>query len=326
MTGPAPWPAGAPAAAAPSTGRAAAPRRTAPLPADLKTGGIVPQREPDRFTVRVRTPMGRLLPAHLRALAACAERFGSGELHLTVRQTPEILGVPRDALPGLLAALAAAELGRAAAGPVVRAVSGCSGCQVTPNGLVDSLGLGLEADVRFFGRPCPAKFKLTFAGCPTDCVRAKGADLGFVGRVEVEVDPGRCERCGLCGETCREGAITADTTGLPVVDPQACVGCAHCVRACPAGALRAARTGLDVYAGGKHGRHPRSGERIATMITEDQALESIERTLAWYRRHGCSGERLGAALDRLGTEDLAATLAENTDNGPLHIRPDLVSE
>jgi dissimilatory sulfite reductase (desulfoviridin) alpha/beta subunit len=254
--------------------------------------------------------MGQLDSSRLRALADCAERFGSGDVHLTVRQTPEILDVPQEALSELLEALGAAGLRTAAAGPVVRAVSGCSGCRITPNGLVDTLALGLAADARFFGRRCPSKFKITFAGCPTDCVRAKGADLGFVGRVEVALDSNLCQGCLVCVDACREGAITTDEDGMPVVDRQRCLGCSQCVRACPEGALQATNAGLDVYVGGKHGRHPRPGTMIATMHPEDDALESIERVVGWYQEHGRPRERLGATADRLGIEGVAAAVVD----------------
>lgn len=291
-------------------GRDNTPAPAGPTPplSDLKSGGIVPQRQAGRHSVRVRTPMGQLDASGLRALADCAEGFGSGEVHLTVRQTPEILDVPREAIPGLLEALAAAGLRPAAAGPVVRAVSGCSGCRITPNGLVDTQALGLAADARFFGRRCPSKFKITFAGCPTDCVRAKGADLGFVGRVEVALDPDLCRGCLVCVDACREGALTPGEAGSPVIDRQRCLGCSQCVRACPVGALQAAQVGLDVYVGGKHGRHPRPGTKVATMYPEDDALELIERLIRWYQEHGRPRERLGTAADRLGIERVAAAV------------------
>jgi dissimilatory sulfite reductase (desulfoviridin) alpha/beta subunit len=287
---------------------ATAPAEAIPPPADLKSGGIIPQRQAGLHSVRVRTPMGQLDSSRLRALADCAERFGSGEVHLTVRQTPEILDVPQEALSELLGALAAAGLRPAAAGPVVRAVSGCSGCRVTPNGLVDTLALGLAADTRFFGRRCPSKFKITFAGCPTDCVRAKGADMGFVGRVKVALDPESCKGCLICVDACREGALTSDEDGMPVIDQQRCLGCSQCVRACPVGALQAAHAGLDVYVGGKHGRRPRPGTKVATMCPEDDALELIERIISMYQEHGRPRERLGSAVDRLGIEGFAAAV------------------
>lgn len=291
-------------------GGVASPPDTTALPfTHGKSGGVIPQRQTGRHSVRVRTPMGQLDPSALRTLADCAERFGSGGVHLTVRQTPEILDVPAEALSELLETLAAAGLQPAAAGSVVRAVSGCSGCRITPNGLVDTLALGLAADDRYFGERCPSKFKITFAGCPTDCVRAKGADLGFVGRIQVALDQESCRGCLMCVDACREGAITSDEQGMPVVDRQRCVGCAQCVRACPAGALRGEAVGLDVYVGGKHGRHPRPATRVATMYPEDDALELIRRVITWYREHGRHRERLGSVVDRLGIEELATVFS-----------------
>jgi MinD superfamily P-loop ATPase len=58
----------------------------------------------------------------------------------------------------------------------------------------------------------------------------------FIGGEVAEVDPDRCEGCGLCAETCRFGAISLG----PVcrIDAIACEGCRACSHACPTGAIR----------------------------------------------------------------------------------------
>lgn len=268
--------------------------------ANLKSGGFIRQRQRDLYTVRVRTPMGRLTPERLRVIADCAERFGSGVVHLSIRQTPEITGVPFARFDDLVAALAAGGMSPASCGPRVRAVSGCSGCETNPNGLVDTQRLGLDTDARFFGAPCPAKFKITFSGCPIDCTRAKCADLGFVGMATPELKRDLCTACGICFAVCKEGALTADDEGLPVRNDALCIGCGDCVKVCPTDALCHARVGLAVYAGGKHGRHPRTSDHVADLLPEEFVFDIIERTLAWYTAEGKKGERLGHVIERLG--------------------------
>lgn len=274
--------------------------------ANLKSGGFIRQRQPNLYTVRVRSPMGRLTPAKLRVIADCAERFGSGIVHLSIRQTPEITGVPLDKFDELVAALAEADMKPASCGPRVRAVSGCSGCEINPNGLVDTQRLGLETDERFFGFDCPAKFKITFSGCPIDCTRAKCADLGFTGMADPELDSELCNACGICIEVCKEKALAADDEGKPVRDNALCIGCGDCVKVCPTDAMTNAVVGLAVYAGGKHGKHPRIANHVADLLPEELVPQVIENTLAFYIAEGKRGQRLGHVIERTGVERYAA--------------------
>lgn len=268
----------------------------------LKSGGFIKERSRDLFTVRVRTPMGRITPERLRVIADSAERFGSGVVHLSIRQTPEITGVPLDRFEELVATLAEAGMAPASCGPRVRAVSGCSGCEINPNGLVDTQDLGLEMDGRYFGTPCHAKFKMTFSGCPIDCTRAKCADLGFTGMIEPALDASACTACGLCLRACKEGALTADADGRPVRESTACTGCADCVKVCPTDAMSPARTGVAVYVGGKHGKRPRIADHVADLLPVVEVGAVIDGSLAWYQEHGRKGERLGHVIERLGVE------------------------
>jgi anaerobic sulfite reductase subunit C len=276
--------------------------------ATLKAGGIIGQRQPGLFTVRIRTVMGLLTAAHFRALAEAAERYGDGNLHISVRQSPEILGVAHENLVELSDRLGEAGLQTAICGPRVRAVAGCSGCTVNRLAVIDTRGLGVAIDERFVGLPTPAKFKVTIAGCPNDCVRAKGADLGFVGTLVPVVDHDECTTCGLCVATCRAAALSAGDDGTPIVDESRCAGCGACMRACRAAAIKATRSGLAVYAGGKHGRAPRAADHVADHVPLELAPEIVAATLDWYAARGTRGERLGLVFDRLGLGDYVSAV------------------
>jgi len=270
--------------------------------ANLKAGGFIKQRQKDLFTVRVRTPMGTLGADRLRVIAEAAERFGDGRVHLSIRQTPEIVGVSYERFDELVDLLAAHGMKPASCGPRVRAVSGCSGCTINPKGLVDTQRLGAEMDALFFGTPCPAKFKMTFSGCGNDCTRAKCADLGFLGMVRPYIDTAACTACGLCVATCLEGSLETGPDGVPLLDASTCTGCADCTRICPVSALTAEKTGFAVYAGGKHGRLPRVADHVADLLPEELVPDVIERTLAWYQEHGARGQRLGHVIEATGVQ------------------------
>ncbi len=68
-------------------------------------------------------------------------------------------------------------------------------------------------------------------GCPLacrwcanpECISPK-PELGFLENL--------CLRCGACSESCPEGAISLDATGLPVLDRTRCTACGECVLVC----------------------------------------------------------------------------------------------
>lgn len=69
-----------------------------------------------------------------------------------------------------------------------------------------------------------------------------GAWQSLAGRVNpflLQVDPARCNHCGLCQEVCPVQAVTMVGSQGPVADSH-CVRCGRCVDACPNSALRIA--------------------------------------------------------------------------------------
>lgn len=62
---------------------------------------------------------------------------------------------------------------------------------------------------------------------------------------KAEIDPGKCDRCGICEESCRFEAIH----GLQV-DRHACEGCGLCARLCPVQAVELVeQEGAEVFLG-----------------------------------------------------------------------------
>ena len=59
-------------------------------------------KDPNVATIRLRVPIGIVYPEQLDILKEAALRYGDGRLHLTVRKTIEIPGVPRKDLDLLL--------------------------------------------------------------------------------------------------------------------------------------------------------------------------------------------------------------------------------
>jgi len=146
--------------------------------------GIYEQREDGAYMVRVRGAGGVFLPHQLERIAELSEKYGSGVVHITVRQDIQIHRVLVQDLPAILGSLLEVELSsRGGGGNTVRNVTACplaGACadevfDVTP--YVLSLTEYLLADRANFN--LPRKFKVAFSGCSKDCGLASVADLGF---------------------------------------------------------------------------------------------------------------------------------------------------
>jgi anaerobic sulfite reductase subunit C len=276
--------------------------------AALKTGGFIKEKEKDLFALRLRVPVGKISADHLCVIGEIAKKYGSGKLHLTVRQGIEIQDIPFSDLQTAREELEATGVRIGACGPRFRVVTACPGAAVCPNGLVDSAGLGLAADERFYGQSegldLPHKFKVTFAGCLSCCPKPQENDIGFHGQVEPELHEDECNGCGICEVTCKEGAITMGDNALPVRDEAKCTYCGDCIKSCPTDAWKIQRTGLAAYAGGRWGRHPELGKKIADFVAPDQAMDMIAGVLKFYKDAGRRGERLGVTINRVGLDEL----------------------
>ena len=60
---------------------------------NLKAGGFIKERGKDLFTVRLRVPGGRMSIARLKKIAEVADKFGGEFVHLSVRQSIELINI-----------------------------------------------------------------------------------------------------------------------------------------------------------------------------------------------------------------------------------------
>lgn len=267
---------------------------------ELKSGGFIKQTQKDLFTVRLRCPGGKVTAERLRKAAEIAEKYGRGEVHISVRQSIEVPYVNYRHFDSIAESLKEINWSVASCGPRVRVPTACAGCSYNPNGLTDSQGICAEVDKRFFGIPTGHhKFKISFSGCPIDCFRTREMDLGFQGIVEPRLVEDLCNGCELCVKACEDGALHMEKD-LPVRDWDKCIHCGDCIKVCPMDSMVSARTGWLARVGGKHGKHPYYAYEVAKFLTDEQVFALIEKTLGWYKENGKGRERIGAIIERTG--------------------------
>lgn len=269
---------------------------------ELKSGGFIKQTQKNLFTVRLRCPGGKVTSDRMRKAAEIAEKYGRGEVHISVRQSIEVPYVHYKHFDEIAESLRDLNWSVASCGPRVRVPTACAGCEYNPNGITDTQGICAEVDKRYFGTPTGHhKFKVSFSGCPIDCFRTREMDLGFQGVLEPELVEDLCNGCELCVKGCEEGALQMEGE-LPVRDWDKCIYCGDCVKVCPVDAMLSKRIGWLARVGGKHGKHPYFSYEVANFLTDEQVFSLIEKTVEWYREKGVGRERIGAVIERLGLD------------------------
>jgi sulfite reductase (ferredoxin) len=150
--------------------------------------GIRAQQQADSCSVGLAVLRGRMNPAELRAVAALADRYGTGDLRATNMQNLLVLNVRRERAPALAGELEAAGL-RVGASPFWRGTVACTGTEFCKLALTETKGFArtlvedLETRLPGFAQ----HVKLHITGCPNSCGQHWIADIGLEGK-KLKVD------------------------------------------------------------------------------------------------------------------------------------------
>jgi ferredoxin-nitrite reductase len=143
--------------------------------------GVHSQAQPGVSYIGVSVPVGRLPAPQMRALAEIAERFGSGEIRLTVWQNLILPDIQNEHLEAAQAALLEAGL-KFTAGRVLSGTVACTGNQGCKFAQTDTkthaVALAALLDERF-ALSQPVNLHVT--GCPNSCAQHYIGDIGLMG-------------------------------------------------------------------------------------------------------------------------------------------------
>ena len=278
----------------------------------VKGRGFLINRGTECFSGRV-VPAGTMFSAHdLKMVGECAEKFGSGKVTFTSRQTAEIPGIPFDKIEEAEAFLAKENLYFGGTGAKVRPITACKGTTCV-YGNYDTQALALEMHNRFYigmsDVKLPHKFKIGIGGCPNSCMKPSLNDIGIEGHKVFEFDSEKCRGCKKCAvmNNCPVRAVSA-VDGKVVIDEK-CLSCGVCVGKCPFGAVPTEVEPLcRIYVGGTWGKTTRIGTPLKRLVPVSQVGDIVESAMLWYRENGYVKERFGVTIDRVGVESLEAAL------------------
>ena len=280
----------------------------------VKGRGFLRNRGTDRFSGRIVTVAGLFTPDQLHAIAECSEKYGNGKVIFTARLAAEIVGIPFDKIPEAEAFMAERGLYFGGTGAKVRPITACKGTtcvygnidtQALAKVIYDKFYIGMR-DVKL-----PHKFKIGVGGCPNSCMKPSLNDVGVEGCRAFSFDSELCRGCKKCAvaESCPTKAVSV-VNGKAVIDTSKCTSCGVCVGKCPFGAVpKEAASVCRIFVGGTWGKTQRMGTLLSSVYSADEVPSVIEKVMLWYKENGYVKERLGATVDRIGTDALEAAIA-----------------
>lgn len=276
----------------------------------LKKGGFMRQKQKGKFSLRLGVVGGNLTAEGLAAVSRVAEKYGKGYVHMTSRQSVEIPFIDFADIEEVKAELAKAGVRPGVCGPRVRTVTACQGSEVCPSGCIDSYGIAVELDKRYFGRELPHKFKFGVTGCQNNCLKSEENDVGIKGGMIINLSEDECIKCGVCEKACREQAISITDADGVKLDEEKCNNCGRCVKSCPTGAWKG-ESGYIVSFGGLFGNKIYKGEQIVPIIKDKDTLFRVtDAAINWFEKNANPSERFRYTLQRVGEEDFRKEIQE----------------
>jgi dissimilatory sulfite reductase (desulfoviridin) alpha/beta subunit len=279
--------------------------------AALKKGGFMRQIQQGKFSMRLKVVGGQLTAEQIRKIGEVAKKYGKGYIHLTSRQGVEVPFISAEDIDAVKKDLAEGGVKIGVCGPRVRTVTACQGSGVCPSGAIETTGLAVELDQRYFGRELPHKFKIGITGCKNNCLKAEENDLGIKGGVFPKWEKSACTWCGLCEAVCPPKVVRVDKEKQELAfDEGGCVYCGKCVKSCPSGAWEG-KNGYLLSFGGMFGNDIKEGLRLLPLIFDKgQVFKAADAAVKFYEANGRPSERFAKTIVRLGSGDLKKKLEE----------------
>lgn len=279
----------------------------------VKGMGFLRNRGTDLFSGRIVGNGTVFSDENFKDMAYIARNFGNGKLIPTSRQAVEIPGIPFEKIDEAIAFAEEHGLYFGGTGNKVRPVTSCKGTTCV-YGNFDTQALAQKIHREFYNGwnnvALPHKFKIAVGGCPNSCIKPSLNDFGVEGRKIARFNAELCRGCKVCliEKSCPMKAARL-SDGKLAIDREVCLSCGVCTGKCPFGAIaKDTETVYQIYVGGTWGKRTRMGTPLSRLVSEDEIIPILEKTMLWFKENGNPKERLGLAIDRLGVEHLENAL------------------
>src|SRR5207248_9901374 len=126
-------------------------------------------------------PVGRITTAQMRGVADLAERYGNGDVRVTVGQNVVLCNVPEHRLGALTEEPLLKELPYDPS-PIMRGLVSCTGSDYCGLALIETKGYALQVARELEGRTAGRKglpLTIQWSGCPASCGMHQGSTIGL---------------------------------------------------------------------------------------------------------------------------------------------------
>jgi nitrite reductase (NADH) large subunit len=147
---------------------------------DTNDRALANMQKDGTYSVVPRIPGGEITPERLAVIAQVAIDYGL-YTKITGGQRIDLFGARLEQLPEIWQRLidAGMESGQAY-GKSLRTVKSCVGSTWCRYGVLDSVAMAVQLELRYRGLRAPHKFKMGVSGCARECAEARGKDIGVI--------------------------------------------------------------------------------------------------------------------------------------------------
>lgn len=284
--------------------------------AEVKSMGFLLNRGTNCFSGRI-VPAGSVFSAEdLAVISEISKKFGNGKVVFTARLTAEIVGIPYEQINSAKQYALEHNLYFGGTGAKIRPVTACKGTTCI-YGNFDTQALATKIHNAYYlgwsNVSLPHKFKIAVGGCPNSCMKPSLNDFGIEGhRVPIYKEED-CRGCKVCQveKFCPVKAAKL-LNGKLTIESEICKTCGVCTGKCPFHAVaHESKIQYQIYVGGTWGKQTRMGTALSRLVEEEEIFPLLEKTMLWFKENAHKKERLGAAIDRIGTDTFEKALFEN---------------